>query len=81
VRAKTSALLPFHGGFGNAMLSAVEDIISGVVLWITMYAPLIAFLIILLALIGAVWLLVKFVKTGRKLFQFCKAGVQPSSSR
>src|SRR2546423_7807996 len=72
VRAKASLLLPLHGGLGNAALSTVEDIISGIGLWVALHAPLLGFLITLLAVVGAVWTVAKFVKTGRKLSQFLK---------
>jgi hypothetical protein len=71
-RAKVSALIPFHGGLGNAILSTAEDVISGLCLWIIIHAPLLEFILALFAIIGAAWLVMKFIKSGRRLFKFLK---------
>lgn len=71
-RAKMSLFAPLHAGLGNAALSAVEDILSAIGLWLALHAPLLAFLITLLALIGAVWIVLKFIRTGKRLFTFLR---------
>lgn len=67
VRAKTSALAPFHGGIGNASVSGFEDVVSGFGAWFAAHAPLLAFVIAILALIGAIWIIVKSFALLRKL--------------
>lgn len=69
VRAKTSVLAPVHAGVGNAGLSTVEDILSGLGAWFALHAPIIVFLIALLALIGAAWVIVKSVAATRRLLR------------
>jgi hypothetical protein len=67
LRYKSSALAPVHAGFGNAMLSLIEDFFSGLWLLIAAVAPVLGFFIAAGAIAAAVWLLVQFVRTGRKL--------------
>lgn len=68
VRAKASALVPFHGGVANAAISVVEDLISGVGLWISVQLPVLAFVLALVVIVTAIWLVIKFIKTGKRLF-------------
>jgi Domain of unknown function (DUF4126) len=71
-RTKVSALMPFHGGIGNAIVSTAEDVISSLCLWIIIHAPPLAFVLALFAIIGAAWLVMKFVKSDKRLFKFLK---------
>jgi hypothetical protein len=66
-RIKATATLPLHGGTYNAALSLSEDFIVGAWLWIAMHNPWVAFLIALLVLALAVWLIVAMWRSGRKL--------------
>jgi hypothetical protein len=68
-RIKTTALLPIHGGTGNAALSLVEDFVSGSWLWIAMHSPWVAFAIALVVLAGAGWLIVMLWRSGKKLLE------------
>jgi len=70
VRAKASALVPFHGGAANAAISVVEDLISGVGLWISVQLPVLAFVLALAVIVTAIWLVIEFIKTGKRLFAF-----------
>lgn len=66
LRAKSSLLAPAHGGFGNATLSLGEDFISGAGVWTAAHAPVIAFLVTLAALAGAVWLALHAIRMGKQ---------------
>ncbi len=69
VRAKSSALSPLHGGAGNAGLSVFEDVLSGFGAWFALHAPLIVFVIAVLALIGAAWVIAKSLAATRRLLR------------
>lgn len=78
LRAKSSALVPLHGGLGNAALSTGEDILAGVGTALAVIAPLIAAFLALIALLIAILLIMAFVKTGRRLFQFLQNRRDPT---
>ncbi len=66
VRAKTTALVPVHGGVGNAMVSTAEDVTSGVGAWMILSDPTLAFAVVALALIGAAWVVAKAARAVRR---------------
>ena len=71
-RAKATALAPLHGGTGNVGLSLLEDGVVVAGLWLTVHAPVAAFVLSLL-LIGAALLMAYLgVKTSKKVFAFFK---------
>lgn len=53
-RVHASALAPFHGGAGNAMLSVLEDLWALGGVWVAVALPLVAFAVTLLLLVLAV---------------------------
>lgn len=66
VRAKTTALVPVHGGAGNAMVSTAEDVTSGVGAWMILSDPTLAFGLVALALIGSAAVVVATVRAVRR---------------
>lgn len=66
-RAKCTALLPVHGGVGNAAVSGVEDCITVGGIFCIVHAPLISFVVIVFALAGCIWMLIHVWKAGRSL--------------
>jgi hypothetical protein len=65
VRAKTSAFVPLHGGVGNALLSFAEDGAALLGVPLAIFAPVLAFLLALCALVVAVIAIVLFVRAGK----------------
>lgn len=80
LRYKSSALAPVHAGLGNAMLSLIEDFFSGLWLLIASVAPVMGFFIAAGAIAVAVWLLVQFVRTGRKLVTLIRGRTRQAST-
>jgi hypothetical protein len=68
-RIKATATVPLHGGTANAALSLSEDFIVGAWLWIAAHNPWVAFLIALVVLAVAVWLIVALWRSGKKLLR------------
>jgi hypothetical protein len=66
-RIKATAALPLHGGSANAALSLSEDFIVGAWLWIAMHNPWVAFLLALLVVSVAVWMIVALWRSGKRL--------------
>jgi hypothetical protein len=64
-RAKSTALVPLHGGLGNALLSFAEDAAAFVGVPLAIFAPVLAFLLALCVLALAVTAIVLFVRAGR----------------
>jgi hypothetical protein len=68
-RLKLTALMPAHAGMGNAAASTLEDLASAVTLWLTVHAPVLAFVLVILAMLAAGWIVYHALKTGAKLFR------------
>lgn len=66
-RIKATAALPLHGGTANAALSLSEDFVVGTWLWIATVSPWVAFLLALVALAVAVWLIMALWRSGKHL--------------
>ncbi len=79
-RAKATALLPLHGGAGNAMLSLFEDLLTAVGLGLVALAPWLAALVALVLVSVSVWLLVTFVRQGGRLLASLRGRAGASSS-
>lgn len=67
LRAGTTSLLPVHGGFGNTLVSIVEDIVSVVGVALAVLVPVLAFAFAVGLVIGGVVLLKKGIRAGRKM--------------
>ena len=65
-------------GVSNAALSLGEDVLSGGLLWLTMAAPIVAFLLALAGVALAVWAVIAFVRTGRRLIAVVGKRRRPS---
>ncbi len=68
LRAGTTSLLPVHGGFGNTLVSIIEDVISVVGVALAVLVPGLAFIFAVGLVVGGVVLLKKGVRAGRKMF-------------
>src|SRR5512139_2353416 len=69
VRAKTSALAPFHGGLGNAALSFAEDGIASLGTGMAIALPLLALVFTLTVLVISALAIRSLVRAGRRLWQ------------
>lgn len=67
VRAKTTALVPIHGGAGNAVISTAEDVTSGVGTWMILSNPAIAGAVVAFALLGGGWIVYRAIRGVRSL--------------
>ena len=67
VRVKTTALAPVHGGAGNALVSSAEDLTAGAGAWFVLTNPILAFVGVVLALVGAAWVVRSTVRLGTRV--------------
>lgn len=72
VRVKTTALAPIHGGAGNATVSAFEDAIALAGPWAAIHYPVATFIVTVILLVAAVFIVYHLIKTGKKVSQFFK---------
>lgn len=72
LRAKSTMFAAFHGGTANAALSFAEDFSAIVGLAISIFVPIVAFIITIIAIAIASFLTISLVKKGIKLFDFLK---------
>lgn len=69
VRAKSTALSPFHGGLGNALLSLVEDAMSAIGTALAFLLPIFAFMVAVGLILASLLVLYLFWKAGRSLWR------------
>ena len=76
---KSTALAPFHGGSANVGISLVEDVIVAGGVWLTIHAPVVAFIFALLLIGFALFMVMLAVKTGKKVAGFFKGRRAPAA--
>ena len=71
-RVKSTALAPFHGGSANVGISLLEDVVVAGGVWLTIHAPVVAFVFALLLIGCALFMAWLGVKAGKKVVGFFK---------
>jgi hypothetical protein len=69
-RAKTSVFAHFHAGTGNAVLSTLEDVLTVVGVFLAAFLPVLAFVLVVIALALAIWMIVHLVRKGVNLWTY-----------
>ena len=77
-RAKATALLPVHGGAGNAALSTLEDLTAAAGLALVALAPWLAALVALVLVAASAWMMVAFLRRGGRLLAWLRGRVDVS---
>jgi len=67
VRAKTTALVPIHGGAGNAVVSTAEDMASGAGAWMILSNPAIAVVVVVPTILIGGWIVYRALRGVRSL--------------
>lgn len=82
VRAGSTAASPLHAGAGNTALSVIEDCAVGAVMWLTLHAPVVAFVISAAVVVTAAWLAFHAMRAGvrvlRRVRRAAPGGVPPA---